>query len=214
MMEITAQIIHIDYDSVVQAAIPLLKQNPNALGTNRIVKGIMKKLLASPAHISTVASLIPNDFKDDLFVFVVFYYKDSIKNKLQEIIAQKNIGISIQKIVLQKIGNGTVALKIYVHHIDYIKVIASILPFLHFNTAENEIAPFLNEIIRVLKEVPAATDIIVTNISQEIKDKMAVFLIARYEEYICSALQTVAEQSGIKITVQKLIIACITEKPQ
>ena len=100
-MKITLNINNIDYESIIDQSIPLLKEKAPA--DNNILLKTISGILSMPGDIpKKMLNALPQETKDELVVYLINSNKDKIAELLQNTLANKGIELPIDDIEIKK----------------------------------------------------------------------------------------------------------------
>ncbi|MBR3995591.1 MAG: hypothetical protein IKI97_09970 [Clostridia bacterium] len=100
-MKITLNINNIDYESIIDQSIPLLKEKAPA--DNNILLKTISGILSMPGDIpKKMLNALPQETKDELVVYLINSNKDKIAELLQNTLANKGIELRIDDIEIKK----------------------------------------------------------------------------------------------------------------
>lgn len=93
-MKITLNINNIDYESIIDRSIPLLKEKATA--DNNILLKTISGILSMPGDIpKKMLNALPQETKDELVVFLINSNKGKITEVLQNTLATKGFPLQI-----------------------------------------------------------------------------------------------------------------------
>lgn len=96
-MKITLNINNIDYDSIIEQSIPLLKEKAKA--DNNVLLKTISGILSLPGDIPRkMLNALPQETKDELVVYLINSNKDKIAELLQNTLADKGFALQIDDI--------------------------------------------------------------------------------------------------------------------
>lgn len=100
-MKITLNINNIDYESIIDKSVPLLKEKAQA--DNNIMLKTISGILSMPGDIpKKMLNALPQETKDELVVYLINSNKVKIAELLQNILANKGIELRIDDIEIEK----------------------------------------------------------------------------------------------------------------
>ena len=100
-MKITLNINNIDYESIIDQSIPLLKEKAPA--DNNILLKTISGIPSMPGDIpKKMLNALPQETKDELVVYLINSNKDKIAELLQNTLANKGIELRIDDIEIKK----------------------------------------------------------------------------------------------------------------
>lgn len=100
-MKITLNINNIDYESIIDKSVPLLKEKEQA--DNNILLKTISGILSMPGDIpKKMLNALPQETKDELVVYLINSNKVKIAELLQNILANKGIELRIDDIEIEK----------------------------------------------------------------------------------------------------------------
>ena len=100
-MKITLNINNIDYESIIDKSVPLLKEKAQA--DNNILLKTISGILSMPGDIpKKMLNALPQETKDELVVYLTNSNKVKIAELLQNILANKDIELRIDDIEIEK----------------------------------------------------------------------------------------------------------------
>ena len=100
-MKITLNINNIDYESIIDQSIPLLKEKAQA--DNNILLKTISGILTMPGDIpKKMLNALPQETKDELVVYLINSNKGKIVELLQNTLANKGIELRIDDIEIEK----------------------------------------------------------------------------------------------------------------
>ncbi len=96
-MKITLNISNINYDSIIEQSIPLLKEKAKA--DNSVLLKTISGILSMPGDIpKKMLNALPQQTKDELVVYLINSNKDKIAELLQNTLADKGFALQIDDI--------------------------------------------------------------------------------------------------------------------
>lgn len=96
-MKITLNINNIDYESIIDQSIPLLKEKAKA--DNNILLKTISGILSMPGDIpKKMLNALPQETKDELVVYLINSNKGKIAELLQNTLASKGFALQIDDI--------------------------------------------------------------------------------------------------------------------
>lgn len=96
-MKIALNINNIDYDSIIEQSIPLLKEKAKA--DNNVLLKTISGILSLPGDIPRkMLNALPQETKDELVVYLINSNKDKIAELLQNTLADKGFALQIDDI--------------------------------------------------------------------------------------------------------------------
>ena len=96
-MKITLNINNIDYESIIEQSIPLLKEKAKA--DNNILLKTISGILSMPGDIpKKMLNALPQETKDELIVYLINSNKGKIAELLQNTLANKGFALQIDDI--------------------------------------------------------------------------------------------------------------------
>lgn len=96
-MKITLNINNIDYESIIDQSIPVLKEK--AQTENTILLKTLSGILNMPGEIAQkMINALPQETKDELVVFLINSNKKKITELLQNTLTNKGFGLQIDDI--------------------------------------------------------------------------------------------------------------------
>ena len=100
-MKITLNINNIDYESIIDQSIPLLKEKAKA--DNNILLKTISGILSMPGDIpKKMLNALPQETKDELVVYLINSNKGKIAELLHNTLANKGIELRIDDIEIEK----------------------------------------------------------------------------------------------------------------
>ena len=100
-MNINLKISDINYDSIIEQSIPLLKEKAKA--DNNILLKTISGILTMPGDIpKKMLNALPQETKDELVVYLINSNKGKIVELLQNTLANKGIELRIDDIEIEK----------------------------------------------------------------------------------------------------------------
>ena len=96
-MKIALNINNIDYESIIEQSIPLLKEKAKA--DNNILLKTISGILSMPGDIpKKMLNALPQETKDELIVYLINSNKGKIAELLQNTLANKGFALQIDDI--------------------------------------------------------------------------------------------------------------------
>lgn len=100
-MKIALSIRDIDYESIIDQAVPLVKEKVKS--DNSVLLKMISGILTMPGDIpNKMLSALPQETKDELVVYLINSNKGKIAELLQNTLANKGIELRIDDIEIEK----------------------------------------------------------------------------------------------------------------
>lgn len=100
-MNITLKIRDINYDSIIEQSIPLLKEKAKA--DNNILLKTISGILSMPGDIpKKMLNALPQETKDELVIYLINSNKGKISELLQNTLTNKGFVLQIDDIEVEK----------------------------------------------------------------------------------------------------------------
>lgn len=100
-MKLTLNINRINYESVIEQAIPLLKEK--AKNDNSILFKTLSGILSMPGDIpKKMMNALPQETKDDIVVYLINNYREKLIGWIQGTLVNKGLDLNIEDIEIEK----------------------------------------------------------------------------------------------------------------
>lgn len=100
-MEIKIKVRDIDYDKIIRAVLPMLKEKA-AESDNKALK-MVAGILKMPGDIPLkMLAALPQETKDDLVIYLFDHYKAKIIEAVHNVLTEKGFEVSIEDIEITK----------------------------------------------------------------------------------------------------------------
>lgn len=211
MLSVNATIKDLDYDSVIEFALPMLKANPPEVNGNFIVKAAFNKLLNSDSSkVKSLLAPIPDSWKSGLVESQVNKNRAKIQDAIMNMASAQNISFSVDDFTVSRIeGENSFSVSCNVINIDYKRLARKFLPIVHLDDSDKGMGFYLNTILSVLNKKIQSVEKIIGAIDNKAVEKFIVFLVDDNYEKIQEALLNLIESKGISLTLYSIGVEVI-----
>ena len=103
-MELKIKVKDLDYDSLIRAVIPILKETAESSDSNGLK--FIANILRLPGELPLkMLSALSQEKKDEIVVYLVNHYKEKIVEWVQDSLKEKGFSIEIDDIEITKEGD-------------------------------------------------------------------------------------------------------------
>jgi len=201
MLQIIIHIFEVDYSAIAEVVVPIILENKKSSSNSGKLKTVISKIqnLSGPA-VSAALRVLPQNIKDDIAVSIVQNYENQILQKMNDLLAEKQLLLAVKDIEVAKKDNIEICL--IFDEIDYTALISTAYPQIVHRGNTNE--KFI-KIFSILDKLGnKSTDVIHATLgvlSQDEKDEIVSCIISAYEQEIITVVNTFATEKKIKVSI-------------